>query len=86
MGRCIPAETLAVQCVICKYGETRRGKATVALTREETTVVIKGVPADVCTNCGEEYVDETTAARLLKAADDAVRAGIELAVREYAAG
>jgi YgiT-type zinc finger domain-containing protein len=28
------------------------------LERESTTVVIKGVPAEVCHNCGEEYVDD----------------------------
>ena len=43
-------------CVICKRGELRLGTATVALERENTTLVIKEVPAQVCANCGEEYV------------------------------
>lgn len=34
-------------CVICKHGETRPGTATVTLKREDTTLVIKGVPAQV---------------------------------------
>ena len=72
-------------CVICKNGETQLGKATVTLEREDTTLVIKGVPAQVCVNCGEEYVDEETASRLLKTAEEAARAGVQVDVRQYAA-
>jgi len=74
-----------MKCTICKHGETRRGTATVTLTRNVTTVVIKGVPADVCDNCGEEYVDEATTARLLSTVEEAAREGVEVDVREYIA-
>jgi YgiT-type zinc finger domain-containing protein len=74
-----------MKCVICKDGETRPGNATITLEREGTTLVIKGVPADVCANCGEEYVDETITARLLKTAEEAARSGVEVDVREYIA-
>lgn len=46
-----------MKCVICKQGETRPGAATLTLSRDGTTLVIKGVPASVCANCVEEYVD-----------------------------
>lgn len=72
-------------CLICKHGETRTGMATVTLEREGTTLVIKGVPAQVCTNCGEEYVDEDTTARLLHTAEEAARIGVQVDVRQYAA-
>ena len=49
------------------------------------TLVVKGVPARVCPNCGEEYVDEETAARLLHAAEEAARAGVQVEIREYVA-
>lgn len=42
-----------MMCVICKNGETKPGKATVILERGEVTLVIKGVPAEVCSNRGE---------------------------------
>ena len=74
-----------MKCVICKNGEARPGKATVTLEREGATLVIKGVPAKVCANCGEEYVEEETTARLLKTAEEAARAGVQVDVREYAA-
>jgi YgiT-type zinc finger domain-containing protein len=62
---------------------TRSGKATVTLERDGTTLVIKNVPAQVCSNCGEEYVAEEITARLLKAAEEAVRAGVKVDMREY---
>jgi hypothetical protein len=46
-------------------------------------LVIKGVPADVCANCGEEYVPEATTAYLLRTAEEVARAGVEVDVREY---
>ena len=33
--------------------------------RGTTTVVFCNVPAQICDNCGEEYVDEEVTARLL---------------------
>jgi len=74
-----------MKCVICKQGETRPGKATVTLERDGMTLVIKGVPASVCANCGEEYVDEETTARLLKTAEEAVQTGVQVSIREYIA-
>lgn len=73
-----------MRCVICKHGETRHGTATVTLARDSTTLVIKGVPASVCANCGEEYVDEATTSRLLRTAEEVAQAGVEVDVREYA--
>jgi YgiT-type zinc finger domain-containing protein len=49
------------------------------------TVVIRGVPARVCGNCGEEYIDEPTTAELLKTADAAAQAGVQVDVRDYIA-
>lgn len=74
-----------MKCVICKNGETKPGKATVTLERQGTTLVIKDVPALVCANCGEEYVDESTTDVLLRTADEAAQSGVQIAVREYVA-
>ena len=74
-----------MKCVICKKGETVEGKATVTLERGRTTLVIRSVPAQVCRNCGEEYVEEGTMARLLETVDEAARAGVLVDVRDYVA-
>ncbi len=74
-----------MKCVICKHGETEPGTATVTLERDSTTVVVKGVPARVCDNCGEEYVDDSAAKRLLQVVEEAARSGVQVEVRQYAA-
>jgi len=35
--------------VICQFGETEPGTTTVALTRDDTTIVIRDVSAQICT-------------------------------------
>jgi len=74
-----------MDCVICKTGELKQGEATVTLQRGETTVIIKGVPAQVCDNCGEYYLDEDMSARVLELAEVAVHKGVEVEILRWAA-
>jgi YgiT-type zinc finger domain-containing protein len=69
-----------MECVICKNGKTRKGKATVTLERNGTVVVIKEVPAQVCQNCGEYYLDEEMANEVLKRAEQSVKNGSEIEI------
>ncbi len=73
-----------MKCVICKQGDTQAGTVTVTLERGKTTLVFKGVPAQVCENCGEAYVDDVTTAQLLEEAENALQAGVQVEVREFA--
>ena len=61
------------------------GVATVTLTRDALTLVVKDVPALVCDNCGEEYVEDAVTARLLETAEEALKAGVQVDVRSYVA-
>lgn len=72
-------------CVICKAGETAPGMATVVLQRGEATIVIKGVPAEICDTCGEYYLSEETTRRVLALAEAAVARGAEIEVLRFAA-
>jgi len=74
-----------MKCSLCRHGETRPGVTTVTLQRGETTVVIKGVPADICDNCGEYYLDTEMSARILGLAEQAVQHGAEVEVLRFAA-
>ena len=74
-----------MMCMICKHGKTEPGLTTVTLTRGNTTVVFRDVPAQICDNCGEEYVDEEITARLLAIAEEAARSGVQVDVRDYIA-
>ncbi len=72
-------------CAICRIGDTHPGRTTVTLERDQTTLVVRSVPAAVCGNCGEEYVDEQTSIGLLDLVDQVARAGIQIEIREYVA-
>ena len=74
-----------MRCIICKQGETRPGTVTMTIERDEMTLVVKGIPAEVCANCGEEYVDEDTTGQLLEIAEQAAQAGVQVDIRKYIA-
>jgi len=74
-----------VKCVICKNGETVPGTTSILLERDKTTLVFKNVPADVCQNCGEGYMDEETTDRLLQMAEEAIKLGVQVDIRQYVA-
>jgi hypothetical protein len=56
-----------------------------ALQRDNTVVVIRDVPAEVCENCGEYYLSELTAKRVYADADDTARRHVEVEIQRYAA-
>ena len=74
-----------MKCVICRHGETKKGKTTVTVQRGETTVIIKGVPADICENCGEAYLTERITERVSAVVKEAVRQGTEVQIVRFAA-
>jgi YgiT-type zinc finger domain-containing protein len=75
----------AVACVMCRTGSLKPGVTTVTLHRGNTVLVVKNVPADVCNQCGEPYLDENVADRISRLADDAVKRGAEVEILRYAA-
>ena len=74
-----------MKCVICKNGETEPGTTSILLERDKTTLVINNVPAEVCQNCGEGYVDEDTTERILQMAEEATKLGVQVDIRQYIA-
>jgi YgiT-type zinc finger domain-containing protein len=78
-------EKKIMRCLICKQADTQPGRTTVTLEREQLTLVIKDVPARVCPNCGEDYVEEAIASRLLDTLNQASQAGVQVDIRHYQA-
>lgn len=72
-------------CVLCKNGVTRPGTVTVTLERGKTVVVVRDVPADVCENCGEYYLDSAVAQEVYQRAEGAVARNAEVEILRYAA-
>jgi len=72
-----------MKCIICKHGETKQGTTTVTLEKDSSTIVFKEVPAQICDNCGEKYIDEATTKELLGKAREIVKNGVEVDIRKY---
>ena len=74
-----------MRCVICRNAETHPGFVTITLEREGLTFVVKRVPAQVCPNCGEEYLEEDVSTELLARAEEIAKEGAQVDIREYIA-
>ena len=72
-------------CLFCKQGQTHPGKVTTVLERGETMVIFKGVPAEICENCGEYYLSESVTGELLERAEKAIENGAEVEILRFAA-
>ncbi len=69
-----------MECALCKVGTAEKGTVTVTLERNGAIVLIKNVPAEVCTNCGHYYLSDETARAVMQTGNDAVANGAELEV------
>lgn len=69
-----------MECALCKVGTTEKGTVTVTLERNGAIVLIKNVPAEVCTNCGHYYLSEETTRAIMQTGNDAIEKGAELEV------
>ena len=58
-----------MKCMICKHGETENGYTTIILEKDGATIVFQKVPALVCDNYVEQYVDSKVTSSLLTEAN-----------------
>lgn len=69
-----------MECLLCKVGTTEKGLVTVTLEKEGSIVLIKNVPAEVCSNCGHYYLSEEITQIVLEKGQNAVNSGAELEI------
>lgn len=74
-----------MKCGICGHRGTKNGTTTIPLERGEFLLVMRDVPAEICENCGEAYLDEKTTSRLLAEANAFAASGKKVEVRSFAA-
>lgn len=72
-----------MRCTICKLGECREGFTAVTLTRGESTIVVKTVPADICQNCGNYYLSDQVSMQIMKLAEHSIQSNAEVDVIAY---
>jgi YgiT-type zinc finger domain-containing protein len=62
-------------CLVCRQAETFDGFTIVVFERGEFRLIVKDVPARVCHNCGEAYMQQAVAEHLLRLAREMSEAG-----------
>lgn len=72
-------------CLICRQAEIVDGSTAVHFERGEMRLTMNNVPAQICPSCGEAYVAEDVAAKLLREAEKLSAIGEWDNVREYGA-
>jgi len=50
---------------------------------EKTIIIIKGVPAKVCTKCGEQYFDDETSENIEKIVNQLKQFALEVTIVNY---
>ena len=70
-------------CFLCRNDELKPGVTSTSITRGDAAVVVKGVPAMLCTNCGESYLTPDVSKLLKEDFKDAEKTGVEFMVRKY---
>lgn len=48
-------------CLVCKHRKMERGTTILPIERDREILLITDIPAQVCANCGETYLEEETA-------------------------
>ena len=50
-----------MKCLVCKHDHFKKGTTVLPIERDNAILIITNIPARVCENCGETYLDEETA-------------------------
>ena len=72
-------------CLICKTGTYKSGFTTVVLTKGDSAIIIKQVPAEVCDQCGEYILSDEVTKKIMSMANEAWNKGSEVEIIKYAA-
>jgi YgiT-type zinc finger domain-containing protein len=72
-----------MDCLICRQAKLIDGLTSILFERGELKLMVKQVPARICPSCGDAYVAEDVAVRLLRGAEEISTAGTMEDVRQY---
>ncbi len=78
-------ERVMKTCLLCKNGHYQEGFTTVVFTKQESVVIIKQVPALVCSQCGEYILSSDISQKVLAMAQGAISQGAEVELRKFTA-
>lgn len=76
--------TRQTPCRLCGDGHTHPGQTTLTLERGSATIVVRGIPAEICDACGEALIDSAILREMHAHADAAIAAGVQMQISDYA--
>lgn len=71
-----------MNCFMCK-GKLEEKKINYVVDLEDTIIIIKGVPAKVCSKCGEQYFDDETSKNIEKIVEQLKELSTEVTIVNY---
>ncbi|ADQ41724.1 hypothetical protein Calkr_2263 [Caldicellulosiruptor acetigenus I77R1B] len=71
-----------MDCVLCK-SQLIHGEVNHIVDTESQIVIIKNVPAMICHQCGEYYLDNETAIKIEKLVDELLKNKTEITIANY---
>ena len=71
-------------CPLCK-GSMMPGLTDVTFRRERSVVVVEGVPAKICEQCGESSIDSIVSQEIYELAEKEIQRGVSLEFLKYTA-
>jgi len=70
-------------CMYCRNSELKAATTTHVVSFGNCVIIIKNVPCEECTQCGEKYYSDETAERLEQLVDAAKKIMQEISVIDY---
>jgi YgiT-type zinc finger domain-containing protein len=77
-------EETKMTCVICK-DTLRKGVINYSVDRGAQFLLIRDVPALICDQCGESFIDDKVYSKIEKIIENARQSNVEIEVLRYAA-
>lgn len=71
-----------MECFMCK-GKMKEKRVNYIVDLENTIIIIKDVPAKVCTQCGEQYFDDETSENIEKIVNQLKELALEVTIVNY---
>ena len=71
-----------MDCFKCK-GSLEEKQVNYVVNLDNTIIIIKGVPAKVCKECGEQYFDDETSENIEKIVNKLKELAIEVTIVNY---
>ena len=76
------SQTQKTKCPVCG-GKRKNGKTTFTAEFGSGVVVVRNVPATVCTQCGEDWLNDAIAKRLEAMVTQAKKSGRQIEVTDF---